>query len=59
MTGVLNSRSNHPVPHLDQSFILPKRTMRNKRFADRIAMLHTDFCRKSILEANWRKKQAA
>jgi len=27
---------NHPVPHPNQSIILPKQTMRNKRFADRI-----------------------
>jgi hypothetical protein len=36
-------RSNHPVPHLMQSAILPNQTMRNKRFADRIAPISTRF----------------
>jgi len=35
--GTYNIRSDHPVPHLSQSLILPKQTMRDKRFADRIA----------------------
>jgi serine protease DegQ len=38
-----NNWSNHPVPHLNQSLILPKRTMRDKRFADRIADIRPVF----------------
>jgi hypothetical protein len=36
--GACKMRGNHPVPRLNQSLILPKRAMRDKRFADRIAV---------------------
>jgi hypothetical protein len=50
--GTCNIRSDHPVPHLNQSLILPKQTMRDKRFADRIATISTGFCRKSVSSTN-------
>ena len=53
--GFCNISSNHPMPHLNQSPMLPKRTMRNKRFADRIAHISTGFCIKPVSSSNWWK----
>ncbi len=41
-----NMCGNRPAPHPNQSLILPKRAMRDKRFADRIACISTDFSKK-------------
>jgi hypothetical protein len=50
--GFCNISNIHPMPHLNQSSMLPKRTMRNKRFADRIAHISTGFCIKSVSISN-------
>ena len=48
--GFCNISNNHPMPHLNQSPMLPKRTMRNKRFADRIAHIKYRFLHKTGFE---------
>jgi len=47
-----NILSNHFIPRSDQSLILPKQAMRDKRFADRIAAICTGFYRKPVLNSN-------
>jgi hypothetical protein len=54
--GIVNPRSYHPASRLNQSGILPKRTMRDKRFADRIAPIRSWFRKKSELKPEFTGK---